>query len=449
MSDDRRSSPAWFGAAMACLLAGSAAAADAPSPKREVPDYDGRPPAPTTVRQASLWLPRILLAPLYLTSEYVIRRPLAVVVPAAERVDLPWKVYDLLTFGADHQAGIAPIGFVQFGFKPSFGLYAFWSDALVAGHDLRLHLETRPVAWLSGSFTERLRLSQHTLELRIAASRRPDQIFFGVGPRSLASHRSRYAEDLVDTRLRIDLGVGRLSHVQVAAGLRRARFHPGEYGGDPGVDAQAAAGAFALPDGYRRGYTAPYQRVLVVVDSRQPWPAPGSGARLKLQVEQGTDLHTSPYSGWLRTEVSAGGFYDLTGTQRVLGLSLAAMFADPLGMRPVPFTELVSLGGNGPMRGLPGGRLSDRSAAVLTLRYEWPVGPWLAGTIAAALGNVFSERLRGFEPALLRQSYTLGLASAVSQDYPFEVLVGFGTDTFAQGGRIDSVILSVGVNRGL
>ena len=56
------------------------------SPKREVPDYSGRPPPPATAGDVALWVPRILFFPLYLTSEYVLRRPIgAFLVTAAAR----------------------------------------------------------------------------------------------------------------------------------------------------------------------------------------------------------------------------------------------------------------------------------------------------------------------------------------------------------------------------
>ncbi|HKU38809.1 MAG TPA: hypothetical protein VJR89_11700, partial [Polyangiales bacterium] len=74
-----------------------AALADTPE-KREVPDYDGRE-EPTTAGDVLLWVPRLLLSPLYLVSEYVIRVPLGFLLTAAERAQVPAFLYDLFTFG--------------------------------------------------------------------------------------------------------------------------------------------------------------------------------------------------------------------------------------------------------------------------------------------------------------------------------------------------------------
>ena len=51
------------------LLGGDANAAPR---KRELPDYDGRGRAPTTAADVLLWPPRVVLFPLYVTSEYVV-----------------------------------------------------------------------------------------------------------------------------------------------------------------------------------------------------------------------------------------------------------------------------------------------------------------------------------------------------------------------------------------
>ena len=68
-------------------LAGALAAlpAQAEEQKRKLPDYDGRGGTPQTPGQKALWVPRILLSPLYFVSEFVIRRPLGAAITAAEK----------------------------------------------------------------------------------------------------------------------------------------------------------------------------------------------------------------------------------------------------------------------------------------------------------------------------------------------------------------------------
>ena len=94
-------------------LGGRAAAADPPA-KRPIPDYDGR--ARKDEQSALLWAPRILASPLYLTSEYVIRRPMGWLVTTAERDHWPAAILDFFTFGAVQKAGIIPTTLYDFGF---------------------------------------------------------------------------------------------------------------------------------------------------------------------------------------------------------------------------------------------------------------------------------------------------------------------------------------------
>ena len=435
---------------LACMAAGLFASgfARADEPKRAVPDYDGRGPPPTTPGDVALWVPRIVFSPLYFTSEYILRRPLGALVTEAERSHLPTVLYDLFTFGPDHKAGFAPIALFDFGFNPSLGVYAFWDDALAKGNDLQMHGSTWGPDWLAGTLTDRIHLHRKdTLSLNLTAVHRPDRAFFGVGPRSLQSNLSRYGEDEVDGGAVVDVRPWRASHVQTAVGVRSASFYQGHYEGDPSIEQQAASRAFPLPDGFDRGYTAEYNRVVLALDSRQPRPAPGSGVRIEVVSEQGNDVRQVAGSGWLRYGATAGGFYDLSDHGRVVSLSFAALFADPLGGRPVPFTELVSLGGDKPMPGFWWGRLLDRSAAVATAEYRWPIAPFLDGSMQAAVGNVFGEHLDGFEPSLLRFSGAVGVTTVSAPDSAIQFLVGFGTETFEHGGQVDSIRVVAAANR--
>jgi hypothetical protein len=440
-------------AALLVLLGGVSAARGAHAadpPKRPLPDYEGRPPPPATAGQSALWIPRVVFSPVYFTTEYLLRRPLGALLTAAERANLPSVLYDFFAFGPEHKAGIAPIAFVDFGFNPSVGVYGFWDDAFVKGDDLRVHVSGWSSEWIAGSFVQRTRFhAKDSLTLKLSAMRRPDAVFYGIGPRTLQSSESRYGEDRLGASATADFPLWRASKVQTTVGVRHSSFYDGHFGGDPGILAESAGGTFPLPDGFANGYTAEYNRVLVALDSRRPFPSEGSGVRLEAQAEEGSDVSQSAGAGWLRYEAAAGGFLDLDGHRRVVSLSVTTMFADPLGSRPVPFTELASLGGDAPMPGFYPGRLVDRSAAVGTLRYRWPIGPFVDGSLQAAVGNVFGAHLDGFETQLLRFSGAIGLETDSSPDSNFQLLVGFGTETFEHGGQVDSARLVLGISRGL
>lgn len=427
-----------------------------PSEKRALPNYDGRGPTPTTPGEVALWVPRVILSPVYFTTEWLIRRPLGAAVTAAEKADLPNELYNFFAFGPEHKAGFAPIAFVDFGFNPSVGLYGFWDDAFFKGDDLRAHISFWTDQWVGGSIVQRIRFDgKDSVQLKAVGVTRPDHVFYGIGPRTLESAQSRYGEEKLDLGLSIDFPTWRASRIDAGVGMRSVSFRDGHYGSDPGIVESAAAGAFPLPDGFAQGYTAEYNDILLALDSRRPYPADGSGVRLEAQAEQGSDVRISPGSGWLHTGAGAGGFWDVTGNRRVLSLSVQAMFSDPLGSRPVPFTELATVGGDVPSPGgfpapMPGffpGRLVDRSAAVATLRYKWPIAPFVAGSLQGAVGNVFGEHLEDFDTRLLRFSGAFGIESDSSPDSSFEFIIGFGTETFEHGGQVDSFRLAVGLTR--
>jgi hypothetical protein len=438
------------------LLAPRAALADGPapapatspapeSPKRPVPDYDGRGPPPATPGETALWVPRVALSPAYLVTEYVLRRPIGAGVSAAERADLPRKLYDFFTFGPQHEAGVFPVGFVEFNFNPSVGVYAFWDDAGFRGDHLRAHVELWPDEWYAGSLTQQVDIDhERSLRLRVSGHRRPDRVFYGIGPGSLQSSQSRYGEQRVELAATYAWRWWRSSRVETTLGVRDVATYDGHFAGDPSVSQEAATGAFALPDGFGGEYTAELNRVVASVDTRDP-DRGGTGIRFEAAAEQGNEVRRTPASGWIRYGGTVAGYVDLTGRRRVLGLSVTTLFTDPLGSQPVPFSELAYLGGDRPMPAYFAGRLVDRSAAAATLSYGWPIAPWLDGRLQVAVGNVFGTHLDAFDARLLRLSGAFGLSVAGLQEAPLEFLVGLGTETFEHGSQMDSIRVMLGV----
>jgi hypothetical protein len=420
--------------------------AEPDAPKREVPDYDGRP-EPTTAGDVLLWVPRIVLSPLYLVSEFVVRRPLGFLLTAAERAQLPSFLYDLFTFGPDHNAGLLPVAFLDFGLAPSVGLLFFWND-LVPHHDLNARFSLWGIHWLAGNVAYTVHMTPSaSIGVHFSGRRRPDLLFYGIGPRALESERSRYGSSLLEGGIDSEVGGGHMVHLTSGIGLRSMNFHAGGWDGDPDLQRAVDQGRYPSPPGYDTGYTVLYDRMRLSIDSRADSPTHFTGVRLEASVEQHSDLRSNPESGYLRYGASLGGFYDLNDRGRVISLSVITMFADPLGQKAIPFTELVSLGGAGPMRGFLPGRLVDRSAAVATLRYRWPIWVFLDGSLQFAVGNVFGEHLEGFKASLLRLSAALGFESGKA-DNSLEFLVGIGSETFEHGTQITSLRIVIGTNHG-
>jgi len=370
----------------------------------------------------------------------------------AEHEELPRKFYDFFTlYDPNHKVGFAPAGFVEFGFTPSIGFIAFANDAFVPHNDVRLHVEAWPDAvptqWLGLSFTDSMAIGDgRKLTFHTSATKRPDMMFFGEGPRTVEANKSRYAIDRFDASGTFDSSTWRSSTIAVSLGVRKTSTHDGHLWGDPSLSQGAQAGAFAIPAGFGSTYTAPYERIDAVLDTRPPGKN-GTGLRVEGHAEQLTDVEHGGSWRALRYGGSVAALLDVNGHGRVLGLTVATLFADPLTHVPVPFTELPTLGGTNLMPAYFAGRLVDRSALVATLRYDWPIAPLIAGTLQTSAGNVFGAHLDGAAPGLTRLSFALGLSTSAFGTPAPEILVGAGTDTFDQGLQLNTVRIAVGVPR--
>jgi outer membrane protein assembly factor BamA len=199
--------------------------------------------------------------------------------------------------------------------------------------------------------------------------------------------------------------------------------------------------------GFGEPYTALVQRLALTLDSRPARPAPGTGARLEIHGESAFDVRNG--RRWTKVGGALGAALDLNGHQRTLKVQVAADLVDPIGGGTVPFTELASLGGDDTMRGFVTGWMRGRSVATAELAYAWPVWFCVDGTARLAVGNAFGAQLDGFAPNKLRISGDVGVTTIGSRDHGFEILVGLGTETFEQGGHINSVRFTFGSRRGI
>lgn len=103
---------------MVLALAGRVARGD---PERAVPDYDGRGNRDVDGDSWLLWIPRVVLSPLYAVNEYVLRRPLGALVRHAERERWAETVAGLFTFGENDRNLIVPTVLYDFGLLPCVG----------------------------------------------------------------------------------------------------------------------------------------------------------------------------------------------------------------------------------------------------------------------------------------------------------------------------------------
>jgi hypothetical protein len=409
---------------------------------RELPDYAGREER-TSVGDVLIWVPRVVLSPLYLVSEFVIRRPIGGLISLAERNQVPEALYDFFTFTPDRKVGIVPTFFVDFGFKPSAGFYLFWDDFLAHGNDLRVHAATWGPEWLAAGLTDRVKLgAANTLQLDFSAVRRQDYRFYGEGPSSRERDISRYGASRFQGDVTFVSKLGEGNVISLSAGLRKVSFHDpsGPY---VATTERVAQGRFPEPKDLSDGYAAEFSRLRLRLDTRKAHSRTGSGVRLEAGIEQGSAFDAGPQN-WLKYGGSLAGYFDVNERGRILTLALTSLFCDRLTHQRPPFDELVQLGGSGPMPGFLPGRLVGRSAAVATLSYHWPIWVWLNGNIQASVGNVFDAHLQDFRPSMLRFSSAIGIETAGVSDNPIQILFGLGTETFDSCAKLTAMRLVFG-----
>ncbi|MCC6554380.1 MAG: hypothetical protein IT372_15470 [Polyangiaceae bacterium] len=355
---------------------------------------------------------------------------------------------DLFGFGPNRNIGLIPTVLVDFGFRPSFGVYFFYDDFGFRDNAFSTHLATGGDGWLRLIIADRFPVDRSShVRLRTEGSSRPDALFAGIGPRSLEISSARYQATSVDLGLAFHLDFGASSSFEASTGVRAARFDD-VCCEEPTVSAMVRIGRYPTPPGFDEGYTAYRQRFELRLDSRRQRPAPGTGVRLELTAEHDFDLERPQRSRWLRYGAAFGGFLDLTGRNHLIALSVATELADALADDPVPFTELAALGGDRPMRGFRAGRLLGESSIAATLEHRHPIWSFIDGSAQIAIGNVFGHHLEDFDPELLRLSFTLGVRTNGSRDQSFDVLLGSATETFEQGAALQDLRFLLGATRG-
>jgi hypothetical protein len=442
--------------------------ADQPLPpgdeKRPPPGYAEQPEPPAA---AALWVPRALLFPFYVVTEYGLTRPVGALYTWAERNHIRERYFEFFTFDDEHKIGLYPTGTIDLGLRPTIGAYFVWDDAL-GDSDIKVRVTTGGVdLWTVNTLLHAPVDRRSYLRLNVDYARRPDSTFYGLG-RDISEDGAHYLAEHWLARVGFSQQRERLL-VTASSGIVAARFDPGPDGvaDEPLADA-IASGRLEAPPALEDGILAAFTSVGARFDTRPPRrPAHGKLEELERVDRSGISvgLHATQFSGlrgtratmndhartphWLRYGGALAYSLDVTGTQRTLQLEALYAAVEPLPTdNPVPFTQQISLGGDYPLRAFTGGRLIDESALVTSLSYNWPLLPELDGTLTYSVGNVFARHLRNFDIGHCRNSYGIGMETVASLDHPFEVLLAFGTRPFDEGGELDTVRFVFGTSAG-
>ena len=417
------------------------------SPKRDVPDYDGRGNPDAQVHREGSWIPRVLLWPVYAINEFVIRRPLGWLVSTAERQRWLEIAYGWATFGRrDQRLLVAPIIEYEWGFKINAGVFLSSDDAFVHGSSFRAELATGGWDYLDLSGLAGYRLTPRTrIDARIGFHRRADLTYFGLGPDVTDHTRSRYGLQELDTHASVHYAPFGESSLSLSAGARWLHYRPGDPSfGDETLDERIADGSLATPPGYPTPYTVLYARANASIDSRPPRPAPGTGAYLRVHGRYDRDVSND--RSWVEYGSEVGGALDVTGHQRTFTLLGAVDFLQSI-KGTTPFNELPNLSTD-LMPAFYGGWMIGESTIATQLAYTWPVSAALDGELRAAAGNAFGDHLSGFALDQLRGSFDVGLISNDRRDGGFELIVGVGTEPFVDGFHITAVRIAIASRAG-
>ncbi len=437
------------GAAEAPAPGGATAASSEPPPPREVPDYRGQAPPAPTPGEVLIWVPRVILLPAYLVTNYVIRVPIGAAATAAEKGNWGPAVFNFFAFGPDNKGGIFPTFFLDFGFRPSIGLHFFWGDTFVTDNKVTADFAWGGSNWITVALGDRYSFSKaSSIAVEARWNRRPDNLYFGIGPETTTDFKSRYGTDQVGGTVLYRYAKDQ-ARVETGAHLTRTVFREYSCCSDPTLTQRVERGELPAPPGFQENTTAAGLTFRGSLDTRRP-DIDRSGIRVGVAVAPSVDVTRGFDRSWIRYGAGVEGSWDVNGRGRILSLGVLADFADPLGSQDVPFTELVTVGGAEPFVGFLRGRLRDRSAIGAQLSWRWPVFAYIDGVAAVSFGNVFGAHLQNFRWDLLRLSAEAGIrTAAILGASNFQFVVGIGTEPFNQGLRVTSFSLAFGVTYAL
>jgi len=370
----------------------------------------------------------VVLLPVHLVLDSLVRWPLVQLSKLGEEHHIfPWLRWFFVW--RDGRMGLIPTFLYEFGLSPSVGIYFFADDLLGRGHQLTLHGGFWSHDWIAvQGHSDWQRPGGVRLGLHGRYVRRPDQPFFGIGPATLSSEQSYYRRNIVDAWGTVSAELGGLNRFSLRLGYRRASFAEGQ---TPSID--TFFDAAAIP-GFA-GYSLVGGTLRLALDTRQPrLTNPETGLRLELFTAYRIDPGNRALC-FVRWGGEAAGMLDLTGRRHVLGLRVFAAGVENVGTDPVPFTELIVMGGRRRMRGYLWGRFRGESALEITTSYRYPIWAYLDAELFLNLGNAFSAHFEEIALQRMFLGWGLALRTAVKRDISFDLIVGGGTS------RLDSRLL--------
>jgi hypothetical protein len=382
--------------------------------------------------------------PAYVVTEYVIRRPIGALVSYLDRGGHITRF-----FASSNPVGAFPTFLVDFGLRPSVGLYAFADPLVHRANRFRISAAYGGPDWFTIGAKDRILLEPDggaSLVLRGGLAHRPDFPFYGIGPDARQQDETFYTAERLEV-------VGSLSiqrrHASYEAALHVWRDQ--RSGSRFGRSTDRVFDTSAIAD--FEGGTLYEQSLVLAFDSRpygeQFVLSAGSGVRLDVRGGLAFGLDETSAERYVRYGAELSLFWDVTRTRRVIGMNLQLDEVDGLGGAPVPLSYMLVMGGRESMPGFFFGRFVGESTACATLDYRWPVASFIDAELFAGVGNAFGRRFDGLSPEAMVGDAGIAIRTNTSRDLSFDVLFAVGTRSFARGPlAVDTVRFTLGTNRG-
>lgn len=407
--------------------------------KRDVPNYDGRPPPPTDAGDIVRWGPKVVLYPVWFVVEYGLRIPIVWTVTRVEENYITDRIFDFITWD-DGRAYFLPNLGIDFGVRTNLGFVFNWTE-VVPRNDVSVSFLAGLNDYWSASFKldqKFFRDEEAWLRWKASYDRKPDSVYFSVSdptaPCEAEDKGCRFRKAIAEASLGLVGWENFLNTVTFDTTFRHARFSNENSDGPVLTDEQQAG----IP-GFDDGYQIIEPRLSFALDTRDEDLnfSLGTGIRFEGDTAFAIDVN-DPDSRWFRAGGELIGYWDV-GYGQVLGSSVyyeglvnvSQQLEGTDERPPVPFYELPYMGGDDQMRGFLERRLIGHNALAYKFEYTYPISWGIDATMFTSIGNTFEE-WREWNIAKNYLVYGLALRLANNRVSSFEALIGWGSN------RLDS-----------
>jgi len=410
-------SRAAIGAALLALVVAAPARAQERERITSREAYDHRAPEDDSADEAARWVPRVLLAPLWLLASgtrEITRLMLEPIGPPPSSPD---------ALEPPRPVEVLPVVRLETDRSPALGVQV----VLRAGEELAVTLATQHFDDRRFEAFSELRwrpARELTIGLEGDGGTRADLQLHGLGWASGDDQRTDYRHVRGGGRLWVEHRAFEASRLSLSMRLTHHRFSRREDDARP------------LPPapGFERGATVAAPRLAWRVDQRDADRAGHGGVAFEVTVGFGADVEGE--ARWLGLRARAAATVALSSHHDVTLAAYAAL-TEALTDAPPPFVELPTLGGDpGRLAGIVRGRLMGYSATVASLRYRWGIATSLDASLFVEAGNVFGAGFDDLTLERVRLSFGVGLDSLGSDDHRLGVVAALATDPLVDGGAI-------------